>query len=278
MGLFSSMKEIGSTIANSKPLTINKAIWDQEYGKGGLFRTSDGSFNWGSIPFVGQSWTNERNLQWQRDQQEYQRNLQERMFDREDSSIARRTADLQRSGLSPVLAAGQGAGTGPVVNSQSISSKDISGSAMDVLAMMRQVSDMSTAQKQRQIMDSQERLLQAQTNVQNWEATRRAHDWAIYDEAGIMSNSSGLASQLANALSFFTKSPVLEGAKKEISNKIDAVNNWINSKLNPQKPKAQILDEQQQYYLNFVMELNKKDRVAAKKLLDKLIQEGKLPK
>jgi len=48
----------------------------------------------------------------------YQKNLQNEIFRREDTSIARRVHDLKASGLSPVLAAGQGAGTGGIVSTR----------------------------------------------------------------------------------------------------------------------------------------------------------------
>lgn len=52
-------------------------------------------------------------MQWQNLQ--YQKHVQSQIFGREDSSIRRRVRDLKAAGLSPVLAAGQGAGTGGVV-------------------------------------------------------------------------------------------------------------------------------------------------------------------
>ena len=56
------------------------------------------------------------NYKHQKDTLEWQKDTQQDIFAREDTSIARRVADLKASDLSPVLAAGQGAGTGGTIS------------------------------------------------------------------------------------------------------------------------------------------------------------------
>lgn len=59
---------------------------------------------------------------WNRRQQEklfeYQKDLQNKIFEREDNAVQRRAADLQAAGLSKTLAAGSGAGAGSVVSAE----------------------------------------------------------------------------------------------------------------------------------------------------------------
>jgi len=53
----------------------------------------------------------------QREQQQYDRDLQQTMFEREDNAVQRQAADMEAAGLSKTLAAGGGAQAGPVVHS-----------------------------------------------------------------------------------------------------------------------------------------------------------------
>lgn len=97
-----------------------------------------------------------KNMQRQREQQEYERALQERMFAREDSSMARRIADLKSVGLSPVLAAGgSGASAGPVVASTAPQQGKIDDTSLGVMEMMKMSQDISRSKMEQAYLAQQ---------------------------------------------------------------------------------------------------------------------------
>ena len=69
---------------------------------------------------------------------DYQKAIQQQMFEREDTAIQRRMADLQAAGLNPSLAGGQGAGAGAVVSRSNTNDVDM-GSALDMLQAVNQI-------------------------------------------------------------------------------------------------------------------------------------------
>jgi len=69
---------------------------------------------------------------------DYQKSLQEQIFQREDTAVQRRMADLQAAGLNPNLAAGSAAGAGSVVSRSS--TNDLNpGSVLDSLMALNQI-------------------------------------------------------------------------------------------------------------------------------------------
>ena len=83
----------------------------------------------------------------QQDVLAWQKNTQRDIFAREDTSIARRVADLKSSGLSPVLAAGQGAGTGGTV-SVTPPQLNLGDNAIVAMNLMKQEADISATRAQ----------------------------------------------------------------------------------------------------------------------------------
>lgn len=142
---------------------------------------------------------------------EYQKDLQNRMFNREDNSIARRVKDLKAAGLSPVLAAGQGADAGPVVQvKQPEINTDVIQGLQNLLTMQK---DFAVKDQQIQTLKSQKHLNDIQTSIKTWDLSK-------YIESGTASNASGLAKTVRDIFGMY-KSPIVDTIKGTLNEKIN---------------------------------------------------------
>lgn len=84
-------------------------------------------------------------------QNQYERDLQKKIFQREDNAVQRRVADLRAAGLSPVLAAGDSASAGPIVNTHAPQSQ-----MPDIVGLLRMENEFETSKVQRELMKAQQ--------------------------------------------------------------------------------------------------------------------------
>lgn len=170
----------------------------------------------------------------------YQKDLQNRIFEREDNAVQRRVADLESAGMSKVLAAGSAAGSGGVVATttpQMSQLPDISQRIAQMYGLKKQKADISATEAQKDMLNQQAatgrsqellngELMKTQKTVQaNNLANARASDaraaltaWDLgqYQKTGRASNASefgktfgdvvGAGVNLGNSLSEMKKS------------------------------------------------------------------------
>lgn len=135
-------------------------------GLGGLINTGYGIYN------------SKRNYHQQQNLQEYNAELQQQIFAREDNATQRRVADLKAAGLSPVIAAGSAAGSGGIVSTAAPQHQqvDASNTINEILQAITMSKTFEATDAQIALNKAQIKTQEGTQNLQQMDAIKKLYE------------------------------------------------------------------------------------------------------
>lgn len=112
-------------------------------------------------------WANKRDF-------DYQKSIQQEIFNREDTAVQRRMNDLKAAGLNPNLAAGSAASAGSVVSRSNTNDVNF-GATLDTIAAIKQIKGQTIANE---IANYEKDSAKAKANADYWTSEATKHEMA----------------------------------------------------------------------------------------------------